>query len=105
MPIAKIKKINFSRRNKKITFDESPKKENLIGTTVPAKIEYRDKNQTEVPPGYVVKTITENESKKRIGLKAERQSLDVKQRKTRLGPSFGNVTLIGNFKQKSEFIF
>ena len=103
MPIAKIKKISFDRKNKKITFNESPKTENLIGASTPAKLEYNDGSQTEKPSGYTVKTITENNSKKRIGLQVERQSVDLKQKKSRLGPSFNGVTLIGNNRQKTEF--
>jgi len=101
--VTKIKRIDKTRKVAKIVFDESPKSNNLIGTLVPNNLEYVGGSQTTKVEGYEVKNITENHAKKRIGLQVDRTSVTVRQKETRIGKSFGSVTLIGNDKKLADF--
>lgn len=101
--LTKVKKINFSKKNKRITFDESPVASNLIGTAVPNRIKYQGGNQSTDVEKYIPSVIVKSNAKDRIGLKNEREQVEVRQKETRIGKSFGNVTLVGNEKRLGEF--
>lgn len=99
----KVKKINFSKKNKRIIFNEAPVSSNLAGSAIPPRLVYQGGEQTTDVEKYISAEIVKSNAKSRIGLKNERVQVEVRQKETRIGKTFGNVTLVGNEKNLGDF--
>ena len=87
----KIRKTNNNIKQKRIQYKEVGDISEAAGTRTPNILEYNNESQNEVPTGLTVKTVTANTSIQRIGMKIDRETVNVQQRERPIGKSLGRV--------------